>query len=428
MFDVFSSTWFAAIYLLLFISLVGCLVPRTRLHVRALRSRPPKVPRSLARLPVSESWQATDGQVLDRCEDVLRGWRTVRRDNELSAEKGYLRETGNLVFHLSLVLLLIGIAIGAFRGFKGMVLVVEGHGFSNTVALFDDVQPGRNFSAGSLVPFTVALDDFRATYAPDGKALTFDAHVHWHRPGQAPTPYDIRVNHPLVVGGAKTYLIGHGYAPHIVVRDRDGRVIDNRDLPCLPQNPQFLSTCVVKEPFTAGTQVGFTGVFTPTTVADPDGRVGSRSPAHRLPGRPRPRQRHPAVGLLPRHLGDAAGRRGHGARPAARADVPAAERGVTDLHRHRAVGDLPGHPGPGQAAGADGRGRDRRRPPALAVHPPAPDLGAGHHRRRRDYGGSRRLGTNRCRSLRGRVRGARQPDEERRCLTRVSASWATACC
>ena len=29
-FDVFSSPWFAAIYLLLFVSLIGCLVPRIR--------------------------------------------------------------------------------------------------------------------------------------------------------------------------------------------------------------------------------------------------------------------------------------------------------------------------------------------------------------------------------------------------------------
>ncbi|MCU1587156.1 MAG: ResB family protein, partial [Frankiales bacterium] len=250
-------------------------------HLRAMRSQPPKVPRSLAKLPVSDSWQTSQSpdEALAVGAAALRGWRTVRRDNELSAEKGYLRETGNLVFHLSLVLLLIGIAIGAFRGFKGTVLVVEGKGFANTIALYDDIHPGRSFSAGSLVPFSLVLDDFHATYTTEGKALTFDAKVRWQRPGQAPKPYDIRVNHPLVVGAAKTYLIGHGYAPHIIVKDADGQVLDDRFVPCLPQNPDFLSTCVVKEPFTSGTQVGFSGVFTPTTVTDAEGRVGSASPA-----------------------------------------------------------------------------------------------------------------------------------------------------
>ena len=37
LFDVFGSPWFAAIYLLLFVSLIGCVLPRLRLHARAMR-------------------------------------------------------------------------------------------------------------------------------------------------------------------------------------------------------------------------------------------------------------------------------------------------------------------------------------------------------------------------------------------------------
>jgi cytochrome c biogenesis protein len=285
LFDVFSSPWFSAIYLLLFVSLIGCLIPRTRLHLRALRARPPKVPRTLARLPVSDSFPLTRSpeEELDRAAKALRGWRLERRGNELSAEKGYLRETGNLVFHLSLVLLLIGIAIGAFLGFKGTALVVEGKGFSNTVGLYDDIHPGRRFQQSSLVPFTVDLKAFNATYAEDGKALTFDADVTWSKPGGREASYDIRVNHPLHIGAAKTYLVGHGYAPHLVFKDVDGTVLDDVTLPCLPQNPQFLSTCVLKEASTVGKQVGFRGVFTPTTVTDAGRRVASTYPGLRNP-------------------------------------------------------------------------------------------------------------------------------------------------
>jgi cytochrome c biogenesis protein len=285
LFDVFSSVWFSAIYLLLFVSLVGCLVPRTRLHLRALRARPPKVPKTLARLPVSDSWTAPgpQGELLDGAQRALRGWRVERRGNELSAERGYLRETGNLVFHLSLVVLLVGLALNQFYGFKGTVLVVQGNGFSNTLALYDNTQPGRRFHPSSLVPFTVKLDDFHATYADDGKALTFDADVTWSRPGGTPKGYDLRVNHPLVVDGAKTYLIGHGYAPHVVFRDVDGAIVDDSPVACLPQDPQFLSTCVIKEPSTKGTQYGFRGVFTPTTVTEGQ-RVGSSYPGPRRPG------------------------------------------------------------------------------------------------------------------------------------------------
>ena len=37
LFDVFSSSWFMAIYVLLFISLVGCILPRSWDHYQALR-------------------------------------------------------------------------------------------------------------------------------------------------------------------------------------------------------------------------------------------------------------------------------------------------------------------------------------------------------------------------------------------------------
>ncbi|HEY6743435.1 MAG TPA: cytochrome c biogenesis protein ResB, partial [Lapillicoccus sp.] len=52
-FDVYSSVWFSAIYLLLVVSLVGCIVPRSRLHWHTLRAQPPRAPRNLTRLDQS---------------------------------------------------------------------------------------------------------------------------------------------------------------------------------------------------------------------------------------------------------------------------------------------------------------------------------------------------------------------------------------
>ena len=289
LFDVFASPWFSAVYLLLFVSLVGCLVPRIRLHARALRTRPPALPRTLARLPVSQRWEtaADPDEVLAAARRVLRGrrWRTVRRADGVSAEKGYLRETGNLVFHLSLVGLLIGVALGGMYGFKGTVLVKEGDGFANTVLSYDDVNPGRRFSPERLVPFDFTLRSFDATYTEDGKALTFDAQVDWSgEPGSPRQEYGIEVNHPLQVDGAKVYLIGHGYAPRVVVRDRGGNELA-QTVPCLPQDALFVSTCVIKVPNAVDEQgepdqLAFEGSFTPTTVQDPEnGQVTSVHPA-----------------------------------------------------------------------------------------------------------------------------------------------------
>ena len=52
-FDVYNSVWFSAIYLLLFVSLVGCVWPRAIQHAKALRQPPARTPRNLTRLPAS---------------------------------------------------------------------------------------------------------------------------------------------------------------------------------------------------------------------------------------------------------------------------------------------------------------------------------------------------------------------------------------
>ena len=51
LFNVYTSPWFSAIYLLLFVSLVGCIIPRIGVYAKALRARPPKTPRNLAGCP-----------------------------------------------------------------------------------------------------------------------------------------------------------------------------------------------------------------------------------------------------------------------------------------------------------------------------------------------------------------------------------------
>ena len=66
LFDVFSSPWFASIYLLLVISLVGCIIPRMRQHWRSIRAQPPPAPRRLARLHAR-----ADGTLTAEAPEVL---------------------------------------------------------------------------------------------------------------------------------------------------------------------------------------------------------------------------------------------------------------------------------------------------------------------------------------------------------------------
>jgi cytochrome c biogenesis protein len=288
LFDVFAAPWFAAIYTLLFVSLAGCVIPRTRTHLRAMRARPPAAPRNLTRLPQSASYEtdAPPVEVLAAARHQLRG-RRFRVDHgagTVAAEKGHLGETGNLVFHLALLVLLFAVGFGTVFGYRGNVLLTEGGGFSNTLTYYDAFKPGRQFDAGRLAPFSVTLDDFRAEYVTAGsrrgQPTDFLARLHYtETPGSPRRPYDLRVNHPLEVGGAKIYLLGHGYAPTFTVRDGNGEVAYEGAVPFLPmEEATYTSEGVIKVPDARPTQLGFIGVFWPTAVANAEGRAVSAFP------------------------------------------------------------------------------------------------------------------------------------------------------
>ena len=282
-FDVFSAPWFAAIYLLLFVSLAGCVLPRSLQHWRILRSRPPAAPRNLGRLPEHRRVEPAPGtspqQSLDAAAAWLRKarWRvdTTSYDGStgtVAAEKGYARETGNLVFHLALLGLLVAIAYGSLFGFKGTVIVREGSSFADTRGQFDSFTPGKAYDDATLPPFAFTLTKFTADYQrggqQNGAAREFSADVRVvSEPGAAPTTQNIQVNDPLVVGGVKVFLVGHGYAPTITVRDAKGEVVFRDSVVFLPQDGNFTSTGVVKAPDTVP-QLGLQGFFLPTAAVD----------------------------------------------------------------------------------------------------------------------------------------------------------------
>lgn len=270
-FDVYSSPWFGAIYLALMVSLVGCLAPRVRLHVRALRSKPPAPPRNLGRLPVSASFvtAASPDEVYAAARRSLRGWRVRAYDDGLSAERGYARETGNIAFHLSLLGLLAGVAMGAAWGYRGSVLIVEGDTFVNTPAAYDELHPGRLNTGDDLPPFEVTVDDFRARFLPNGAPSSYEVDVRWREAAGAPErARTVRVNEPLTVRGARVYLLDHGYALHFTAKLPDGTVVYDQWQPFLPDrgSSNLVSDGVVKVADLGGglPDVGLRGRFVPT--------------------------------------------------------------------------------------------------------------------------------------------------------------------
>ncbi len=275
-FNVYGSPWFAAIYILLMVSLVGCIVPRTFVYARGLRAQPPAAPRNLTRLPSHASYGTTESPdvVVERARALLKRKRyRLRRPPEgtqsdgstVSAERGYLRELGNLVFHLAVLVVLVGFATGTLFGFKGGVILVQGDPFGNSLTQYDDFVPGSLFDPDGMEPFSFTVDDFDVEWLPSGMARGFSADLTYSEaPGEPEKSYDLRVNHPLKIGGTELFLIGHGYAPVVTVRDGEGNIAASGPVPFLPTGPDLFSFGVVKAPFAKPGQIGLEGFFYPS--------------------------------------------------------------------------------------------------------------------------------------------------------------------
>ncbi|GAB2771878.1 cytochrome c biogenesis protein ResB [Nocardioides salsibiostraticola] len=276
LFSVYNSPWFSAIYILLMISLIGCIIPRTMVYARALRAQPPRAPRHLTRLADHQTYETDEHHdaVLDRARTSLksRGYRVRAADegdDYVSAERGYLREAGNLIFHLSVIVVLVGFAMGSLFGYKGGVIVTQGGGFANDPGQYDDFVPGSLFRSESMEPFSFTVDSFDVEWLRDGPAVgtarKFNAGLTYQEfPGAEEKTYDLRVNHPLAIGSTEVFLVGHGYAPQITVRDGEGNVSWSGPTVFLPQDPSFLSFGVVKAQDSQPRGIGLEGFFYPT--------------------------------------------------------------------------------------------------------------------------------------------------------------------
>ncbi|MDT0394536.1 MULTISPECIES: cytochrome c biogenesis protein ResB [Streptomyces] len=294
LFHVYSSVWFSAIYILLFVSLVGCILPRTWQFVGQLRGRPPGAPRRLDRLPAHTTWRtAAEPEAVREAALALlkkRRFRAHLAGDAVAAEKGYLREVGNLLFHIALIVMLIAFGWGQLYKSEGNKLIVEGDGFANTLTQYDDFKSGNLFTNDDLEPFSFDVRSFTGTYERTGPnkgtprtyqtELTYTAGA-----GGEEKKALVKVNKPLQIGDAKVYLVSHGYAPVITVRDGEGKVVYRDAVPLLPLDANVTSSGVVKvldgyrNSKGEKEQLGFNAFFVPTFGGSESGTMLSQFPA-----------------------------------------------------------------------------------------------------------------------------------------------------
>ena len=357
---------------------------------------PVATPRNLGRLPhhhTDEVPGSPGRRSPTGSPPACKGWRIARRDREpggtaadgtmavtISAEKGYIREVGNLVFHLSLLGLLVAIAVGKMVGYEGSVIVNVGSQFCSTSpASYDNFRPGLLVDGTDLAPFCVDVQSFTATYTDGRPGQRVRRQVRAQSGADAGTDRwqnaELQVNEPLRMDGERLYLLGHGFTPHFQItypgRHR-ARLLaavraGARTTRTSPRRAR--SRCSTRRAPPGTTvrkqQLAIVGIFAPTAFVH-GGIMTSSFPApdnpgvgdRRLPRRPGHGGRPLAVGVLHRHLpgGQGAADQAGAVQPDGRRVGHPGRRHPDHLHRLQRVGVAADLVRSGAAVGAGVRG------------------------------------------------------------------------
>jgi cytochrome c biogenesis protein len=224
-FSVFRSPWFSLALLVLVISIVVCTVDRT-----------PRLWRGVSDIRVVQPEAYYDPRLPDRAAlstvvpaDLVS---VVRRRgfqvSQATEDDGTLHVYGDrhryskmatLLTHLGLILFLAAAAVTSAFGDEQGLVVPEGEALT--------VQPIG--TPGLLLVKNLGFD--APGFAETGQASDFTTDLAVFRDGQEIARKTIRVNDPLSIAGYTFHQNGFGPAPHLVVRDAEGRPLWDAQVP-----------------------------------------------------------------------------------------------------------------------------------------------------------------------------------------------------
>jgi cytochrome c biogenesis protein len=224
-FDVYGSWWFVLILTLLFVSLIACLLPRSRAMIRTIRQRPIQA-REIDAFPQYRELRVAAEPVAAAAtaRTVLRhhGYRVALAEDgrAVAAEKGALREVGSLVFHWAFLVLLVAVIVGKGTGYVGHATIVEGQTWTDAAFNYDgDLRTGR-FSSGAHTGIGIKLLDYSDAFRQSGVPMDFTSKVDLLNPdGTLARADTVTINHPVSFDGVRIFQFGFGWAPVVTITE-----------------------------------------------------------------------------------------------------------------------------------------------------------------------------------------------------------------
>ena len=292
LFDVFSSVWFTAIYVLLFVSLVGCLTPRMIEHAKSLRAKPVAALRNLGRLPRHETF-TVDGapdEIAERITGRLGGWRRSPPNARSPTARGSSRcrrrraTCANSATSCSTS----RCSASSSRSHWARCTATRAPAVSSPTASRGCATPRPRCTtrsgpeASSTAPIcrrSASRSMTSATFLPNGQPSMYNAEVSYTDSVGAGVPTDwkhtsIKVNEPLRLAGDRVYVLGNGYAPTFTVTFPNGQKRTQTVLFIPEEMATMLSSGAARFDTPAGmypdederrnNQIALQGIFAPT--------------------------------------------------------------------------------------------------------------------------------------------------------------------
>lgn len=235
-FNVYYSWWYIVILVMLFISLIACIIPRTSTYIKKF-TQPNKNPTSEAFIinlknKAGFAISLPANEIIERATQVLKSRKYIIREipgkkNQIYAERGRLGGFGSLLFHYMFLVLVIGVVFGRTTGFGGYANIIEGESFTENRFNYARFTPGPFFRDNGHTNFKIMLDDFEVKYHPSGQPADFISKVRiYDNDGKLIEKKDIRVNNKFVYKGIKAYQSSYGWAPHVTVYKDGDKIYD----------------------------------------------------------------------------------------------------------------------------------------------------------------------------------------------------------
>ena len=214
LFDVYRSTWFILLLLLLAVNLTACSLARFPAAWRQIRGGvAPEGPERFAGLPPERllTLVLPPASAAAHLEGLLqKRFGPIQRSQSdaaisLAGQRGGFSRLGVYGVHLGILLLIAGGLVGGIWGVKGHVQIAEGEA-SDTLHL-------AGGKASRPLGFQIRCDRFVVEHYQSGAPKLFRSDLAFLVDGRVAKEGSLLVNHPLDFGGLRFYQSSYGRLP-----------------------------------------------------------------------------------------------------------------------------------------------------------------------------------------------------------------------